>query len=270
MVGIFFEAERLQNGSAVRVAGYALGVVTKIELLPPDGDSVPPFAATIQLPSWIRSRIRHDSRIRLERPRPMGDPVVELTPGTPESPIVQPGDTLYARPPLRTATIVELAGELRGAIDSLLADERVLRERSRPLAARRARLERELTAIHGDLLAFEQKLRVSPLAEFLADTTSRATLVRIGAQAGEIGELARARSATLSDTLYRPVLESIAGRATALHEEIGRLRELLEAPLGFPTRWEEDPALRNAIEVTRARLDSLIELTRRKPWRYFF
>jgi ABC-type transporter Mla subunit MlaD len=270
IVGIFFETPRLRIGSTVRIAGYPVGEVTRIELLPPDGDTIPPFAATLRVPVRLRTELRRDSRIRLQRLRFMGEPVVELTPGTIAAPILQQGDTLRAQPPIRTATLVEMAGALQSAIDSLLADEAVLRRRAESLAPLAARLRSDLAGARAEFQAFERQLRAGPLPDFLEDTTWRRTLRELAARATEIETLARARVATFSDTLQRPALESLARRAGALRAEIDALRALLESPLGFPRRWEEDPALRNAIEATLARLDSLIEISRRKPWRYFF
>ncbi len=270
IVGLFFEAPRLRIGSKVWVAGYPVGEVTRIELLPPTGDSIPPFAATLVLPVRLRSEIRRDSKIRLTRQRLMGEPVVDLTPGTLSAPVLQPGDTLRAPPPLRTAALIEMVGTLRGAIDSLTAEEQALLRRSRPLTSLAAPIMRDLAGIRAELLAFDRRLRAGPLPEFLADTSWRAALDRIVGQVREIDESIRARAATLNDSLYRAEFEQLARRARALQREIDELRALLEEPRGFPGRLEEDPALRNAIATTRAQLDSLIELTRRKPWRYFF
>lgn len=271
IVGIFYEAPRLRAGSPVRIAGYPVGQVTRIELLPPSRDSIPPFAATLLLPTRLQDELRRDSRIRLQRQRLMGESVVELTPGTPASPILRPGDTLYALPPLRTADLKVMASRVQSSIDTLLAEEAALRERARPLTAVAKRLHLDLIAARAELQQFERAVRTGPLATFLADSsTTRMALERVAALAGEIADQARSRAATLGEAQYRPALESLARRADELGEEIGLLRRLLEEPRGFPGRWEEDPALRNAIAETRAKLDSLIELTRRKPWRYFF
>jgi hypothetical protein len=270
IVGVFFEAPRLRSGTPVRVAGFSVGEVTRIELLPPDGESIPPFAATLRLPARLRSEIRRDSRIRLQRQRLMGESVVEVTPGTAASPILQPGDTLHARPPIQTATLVAMAGALQAGLDSLLVEEQVLRERTRPLASVEERLAPALVGIRAEFREFNRQLRAGPLPEFLADTTWHAALDRIGSLVTRISELAHARAATVSDTLLRPDVDSFARRTAALQQQIAALKALLEEPRGFPGRLEEDPALRNAIAATRAALDSLIEVTRRKPWRYFF
>lgn len=270
IVGVFFEAPRLRVGSPVRVAGYRVGEVTRIELLPPGGESIPPFAATLRLPTQVQAKLRRDSRIRLQRQRLMGEPVVEVTPGTVDSPILRPGDTLRASPPFRAVDLVTMASALRGSLDTLLAEEATLRERAEPLAEVAKRLHSDLSAARAEFLRFEHELRTGPLTAFLQDTTERAALERVAAAAGEIAELARARAATVSEADYRAALEGLAQRATALGTEVRHLRALLEEPRGFPGRWEQDPALRNAITATQVQLDSLIEFARRMPWRFFF
>jgi phospholipid/cholesterol/gamma-HCH transport system substrate-binding protein len=270
IVGIFYEAPRLREGSPVRVAGYQVGQVTRIELLPPGGESIPPFAATLQLPTRIRDELRRDSRIRLQRQQYMGESLVELTPGTITSPVLQPWDTLYAEPPLEAAGLVTRARVIRNSIDTLLQEEETLRARTQPLGAIAHRLRAELGSARDEFRRFERDFDTGPLPAFLRDSTERRALERVADLAGEIADLARARLATLEEAGYRPALESLAHRAEMLREEVVRLRALLEEPRGFPGRWERDPALREAVERTRAHLDSLIELTRRKPWRYFF
>lgn len=270
IVGVFYEAPRLRVGSPVRVAGYPAGQVTRIELLPPGAEEVPPFAATLQLPTRLQAEVRRDSRIRLQRQRLMGEPLVELTPGTAVSPILQPGDTLRAEPPLRASELMAMARAVRRSIDTLMEEEKVLRARSRPLIPDAERLRAGLNEVRGEFQRFERDLREGPLTAFLQDSTDRETLRRAAMLAGEIADLARARAATPDEARFGPIFESIVRRAAALEEEVERLRALLEEPRGFPGRWERDPALREAIAATRAHLDSLIEVTRRRPWRYFF
>jgi hypothetical protein len=74
----------------------------------------------------------------------------------------------------------------------------------------------------------------------------------------------------LSDTLARSALDELGRQVAALAGAMNEFRAILEEPRGFPVRWEEDPAIRNAIEGVRARVDSLIDFTRHHPWRFFF
>lgn len=270
IVGIFFETPRLRTGSPVWVAGHAVGVVTRIELLPPSGDSIPPFAATLQLPTYVRPEIRRDSRLQLRKPRPMSDPVVDLVPGSPASPVLQPGDTLRAQPPIRTEALIARGREVRREIDSLFTEGAMLRGQTQRPAALARSIAAELTSAHTEFLALAERIEAGPLPEFLADTTWRRSLERLAGLAMEIDSLAHARVAVLSDTLYRSALESLARQAGALQSEVAEIRAILNEPRGFPGRWERDPALRDALEATRAHLDALIEFTRRHPWRFFF
>lgn len=270
IVGIFYEAPRLRVGSVVRLAGYPVGEVTRIELLPPNHESIPPFAATLRIPTRFRGEIRRDSGIRLVRQRLLGEPVVELRPGTLGSLVLQPGDTLRARPPIRPATLAAMASAARASFDTLVAEGQVLRAEFQATAELRERIRVNLERAQVELMAFERQLEEGPLAEFLADSAWRLSLARIERELGAIADAARARARTVRDAEYGAALAELIRRAEEVADRIAALRALLNATSGFPWRWEADPALRQAIATTRAHLDSLIEVTRRKPWRYFF
>jgi ABC-type transporter Mla subunit MlaD len=270
IVGIFFEAPRLRVGSPVWIAGHPAGVVTRIELLPPTEDSIPPFAATLQIVSRLQPEIRRDSRIRLQQQRFMGEPVVDLMPGSPRAPILQPGDTLRATPPPRSAALVARGRALSDQIDSLFAEGAMLREKTRRSASFVGEIETELERVRTDFRALTDQFGTGPLPDFLADEGWRRALERIGRSAGEIDSLARARMLVLTDTLARSALDDLSRQVAELTGAIAELRATLEEPRGFPARWEEDPAIRNAIEGVRVRVDALIDFARHHPWRFFF
>jgi hypothetical protein len=269
IVGVFPEAPRLRTGSEVWLAGYRVGEVSRIESLPLQHDSTALFAASLSLPEWAREKVREDSRIELGRPHLLGEPVVEITPGTPSSPSLPPGETLFARPPISRERLRVQVITLRTAIDTLVAEGAALRPRLERPAREFEALSRELAQLGNQTRALSRELEASPLRAFLADTSWRAALRRIEGAAHEIGRLAAMRAAP-ADSLEREAVQRLALRAEELEREIDRLRTALGEPQGFIGRWERDPALREAVARVQAHLDSLIAVTKRKPWRYFF
>jgi len=270
IVGVFYEAPRLQVGSTVRLAGYPVGEVTRIELLPPGPGGSPPFAATLRLPARYREEIRADSRIRLTRQRLLSEPVVEIYPGTPTSPVLGPGDTLRALPPVRPGDVAARARAARAAFDTLFAAGRTLRAEVAATAAYRARLAAALEGVLTGVQELERSMRDGALAEFLEDPRWRGMLAQLEREVTALADVARERTRVLRGVEADTALAELVRRADRLAEQVGALRALLDAPLGFPQRWESDSALIEAIASTRAHLDSLIDVTRRRPWRYFF
>lgn len=270
IVVIFYEAPRLRGGSMVQLAGFRVGEVTKIEVLPPNDTMAAPFAATVRVPERVSAQLRRDSRARLRRNRPMGEPIVDLIPGTPYSPVLRPGETLYASPPVRAGELVALGKEVRSAIDSFFMEEKAIRGSVALLAERSDRIRREMMEISAAFARLESHLDDGPLPEFLADPGWRESLTRMGGLIDEIERLVRARAATVDETEALQSVEALELRIGEIRAAVARLGSLLEESGGFPGRWEYDPALREAIAATRAQLDSLIEITRRRPWRYFF
>lgn len=271
IVAVFHEAPRLHVGSMVRLAGYPAGSVVRIELLPPGTlEETPPFAATLRIDTRHRELIRRDSELRLVRQRLMSAPIVELYPGTTESPILRPGDTLRAPPPIRPRSLIATARTVRASFDTLIAEGKSLRAEFEVMAEFRATAWEALEDLAAEFGVLERGLADGPLGEFLAEPGWRQSLQRIEAEATAIAELARERVGVVRGPELGAALEEFARRADETARRVAELRELLDAPLGFPKRWEEDNAIREAAAAARAHLDSLIEVTRRRPWRYFF
>lgn len=270
IVGVFYEAPRLQVGSTVRLAGYPVGEVTRIELLPPGPEEVPPFAATLRLPIRYREEIRTDSRIRLTRQRLLSEPVVEIYPGTLTSPILPPGDTLRALPPIHPGDVAAMARTVRASFDTLLGEGKALRTELQTTAAYRERLRAALEGARARVRELERTVQEGPLTSFLDDPRWRRSLAKLELDVATIVDAARERARTARGAETDAALTELVSRAERLTAQIRALQALLDAPLGFPERWESDPAIREAITSTRAHLDSLIEITKRRPWRYFF
>ncbi|CAN5346419.1 MlaD family protein [soil metagenome] len=88
------DANGLKAGGSVMVAGQLAGSVTRIEFLPVDADTTRNLKLTLAIDEGIREQIRRDSRGKLRTLGLLGDKVFDITPGTPKSRALAPGDTV--------------------------------------------------------------------------------------------------------------------------------------------------------------------------------
>jgi phospholipid/cholesterol/gamma-HCH transport system substrate-binding protein len=123
----FDEVAGLIEGATVRLAGVQIGRVTSVVLPPKPGSKV---RVTMTVARRFHERIRENSEARIATQGLLGDKIVDITPGTLDSPPVRPGATIAAQDPqemsrmfaegARTLQAVsELATTLRAAADRL-------------------------------------------------------------------------------------------------------------------------------------------------------
>lgn len=106
----FTEVAGLQEGATVRLAGVQIGRVTGVNLPGQPGGKV---RVDLTITRRYADRIRRDSTARVETQGLLGDKIVEITVGTAEAPIVQPGETLASRDPTDFGQVV------RGSADTI-------------------------------------------------------------------------------------------------------------------------------------------------------
>jgi phospholipid/cholesterol/gamma-HCH transport system substrate-binding protein len=88
------DANGLKEGGSVMVAGQLAGVVKKIDFLPVDADTTRNLKLTLAIDEGVREQIRRDSRGKLRTLGLLGDKVFDITPGTPRTQPLVPGDTV--------------------------------------------------------------------------------------------------------------------------------------------------------------------------------
>jgi len=87
-------ANGLREGGSVTLAGQLVGTVKKIEFLPVDYDTTRNLRVTASVDRRLREQIRGNSEARLRTMGLLGDKVLDISPGTPRFPVLEPGDTL--------------------------------------------------------------------------------------------------------------------------------------------------------------------------------
>lgn len=116
----------LQTGAPVTLSGVRIGAVESIHF-PSD-----PYADYVVVAMWIersaRDRVRTDSVAQIRTVGLLGDKYIELTPGSPTSPPVEPGGLLAARNPIDYESLFQRKGT-----DDLIANMMAIAQSVRTL-----------------------------------------------------------------------------------------------------------------------------------------
>jgi phospholipid/cholesterol/gamma-HCH transport system substrate-binding protein len=123
LIAEFVEVGGLIDGATVRLAGVQIGRVTDVTLPPQPGGKV---RVTLTIARRFSDRIRRDSEARIVTQGLLGDKLVEITIGSPDSPPLRPGEHLTAREPFETGRILAEAGDALGEIKRLAGSLNVL------------------------------------------------------------------------------------------------------------------------------------------------
>jgi phospholipid/cholesterol/gamma-HCH transport system substrate-binding protein len=118
------DANGLKEGGSVMVAGQLAGVVKKIDFLPVDADTTRNLKLTLAIDEDVREQIRRDSKGKLRTLGLLGDKVFDITPGTPRTKALAPGDTVTTMVALDYEAIIAQAS---GAVTDMVALTRDLR-----------------------------------------------------------------------------------------------------------------------------------------------
>lgn len=263
------EAPQVRAGTPVTVAGLEAGRVARVALTPVDGDSAANAALTLELESTVRSQVRHDSQVRLRRRRLIGEPVIDVIPGSPSAAALHAGDTLRAGLRPRPDDALALARDLIPALDSLRRSAADLAAAWRATQPSAARLGERAAAVQAELRVLARAYRAGPLSHWLPQEEWRAALDRTRAAAAAIRRLFR-NGGRPDGAAPGPDLARLAASAEALAAEFARLEAALASPAALPTHASRDTALADALRAARVELDSLIAETRRNPLRFFF
>jgi phospholipid/cholesterol/gamma-HCH transport system substrate-binding protein len=126
LIAEFTEVGGLIEGATVRLAGVQIGRVTRVTLPPEPGGKV---RVTLTIAQRFSDRIRRDSEARIVTQGLLGDKLVEITIGSPDSPPLKRGDHLTAREPFEMGQVLAEAGEALASIKRLAGTLNVAMER---------------------------------------------------------------------------------------------------------------------------------------------
>lgn len=267
----------LTPGAAVQLAGQNVGQVEHIDWIPPEQRARTQSPAAVAI--WlainrdVTEQIRADSRAHLRTQGLLGDRVVDISPGSPDTRVLQSGDTLLSTAPMDYQEILENAS---GAVTSLTALTRRLEELTRGLLAGEGSLGqlvtdetlyRRLTGLSAELESFLARSGdgEGTLGQLMTDRRLYDRLVALTASLDSVTAQVAGGEGTLGrlvtdDSLYAD-LRSVAVRSDSL------LRRL-ETGKGSAGRLMSDDALYEQLLKTLTDFNALLADVRDRPKRY--
>lgn len=117
LVAEFTEVGGLIEGATVRLAGVQIGRVTNVALAPQAGGKV---RVTLTIARRFSDRIRQNSEARIVTQGLLGDKLVEITMGMPDSRPLEPGSTLQTREPFEVGRMFAEGTDALSAINTLV------------------------------------------------------------------------------------------------------------------------------------------------------
>jgi phospholipid/cholesterol/gamma-HCH transport system substrate-binding protein len=120
------DANGLRVGGAVTVAGQLAGTVKSIDFLPVDVDTTRNLKLTLAINEAVKEQIRRDSKGKLRSMGLLGDKAFDITPGTPKSRVLQPGDTITVMPSLDYEAVIAQASSAVTDMVALTRDMRAI------------------------------------------------------------------------------------------------------------------------------------------------
>lgn len=238
----FGEVGGLADGATVRLAGVQIGRVTGVHLPAQPGGKV---RVDLNITKRYADRIRRDSVARIETQGLLGDKLVEITVGTVQAPVVQPGETLAARDPTDVAQVISggaetaknvaaVAESLRGTLDRfnkarVMEDIAATTGSARRATEQLARITTEVEKGRGwaHALVYEEPVALRRLNELLA--TTQGFLDRVERGEGAVGVLTSPKSAEAARKFVR-AMDRIGQLAERSGNEDGLLPALLFDP----------------------------------------
>jgi ABC-type transporter Mla subunit MlaD len=265
-------AAGLREGALVWIAGQTVGEVEHIEVRPPGSDSLARVLVRIEVERRHREHVRADSEARVTSFRIIGDPVLDISPGHPALPGIEPGDTLRLRSQGTPAAAMQRAASLQASLRELLAESRQVSTHARSRSAQAQRLARQLATSARELRALTLSVQEGPLNTF-SDPQFQAIMASLSGTVRELRQSfaqasQRARAAQADAA---PALTRLAARADTISAALTQLQLAIEAGGGgLLVRAQTDSAIVKALHGAQAQLDSLAAETRRNPLRFWF
>lgn len=231
VVTLMPSANGLLEGASVRLAGQDVGKVSSIEFIPVAERTSPDrvLEITLAINRTVREQIREDSEARIRTQGLLGDKIIDITPGSPEAAILEPGDTLPSATAIDYEQMLASASEV---VDDLAAMLSNLRSIADSLLAGRGTAGQLLM----DTVLYSQLVRTSREMNSFLET--------MAAGEGALTQLAR------DDAVYRDLKSVISG--------LDSLTSVLVAGDGTLSHLLTDDTLYQRLTAASTRADSLL------------
>ena len=266
-------ANGLRQGGSVTLAGQLVGTVKEIEFLPVDRDTSRNLRVVARIDRSLREQIRRDSEARLRTMGLLGDKVLDISPGTPDFPVLEQGDTIRVATALDYEAVLAKAA---GAVDDVVLLSQDLRAITNGLARGQGTMGQLLTnrAMYDQLTSAMARANAlfanlqnpnGTLGRMLNDPTLYnrltntvasldSTLTAVNSSQGSLGRLLR-------DTTLYANLSGIAQGADSL-------MSMLTNEQGTLGRMMTDQSLYDQLNKLTSDLSAVLADVRRDPRRY--
>lgn len=117
LVVLFKYADGISKGSPVWYSGMEVGEVIKVAMAPGEEDRI---ALSLRLDPQVR--VRKDSKAYIRSLGMMGAKYVEISPGTPQAPELQPGEVLEGQTPVSMSEILETGQRIASGLEETLGE----------------------------------------------------------------------------------------------------------------------------------------------------
>ncbi|HSJ65461.1 MAG TPA: MlaD family protein [Gemmatimonadaceae bacterium] len=273
LVAFLPNANGLQQGGAVTVAGQLAGRIEEIEFLPVDGDTSRNLRVRLSVATDLQPQIREDSRAKIRTAGLLGDKTLDISVGTPRFSILQPGDTIETSPSLDYEQVIAQASGAVGDLVQLTADMRqitggmVRGEGTMGQLLTNRSMYDQLTQMLTETDALLRRLQApgGTFGRLLDDPTLYNRLTGTLASLDSAVLLLSSRDGTLgrlvgSDSLYRQLEGTVAAADSVL--------TLLHSGNGFASRMLTDQQLYDRLNKTVTDLAAILEDIRANPQKY--
>lgn len=273
LVTFLGNANGLQNGGSVTVAGQLAGVVKDIELLPPTGDTTRHLRVVMELDDAVRPQVREDSRVKLKSLGLLGDKILDISPGSPRSAVLQPGDTVPSVPTTdyeavmeqasgAVADLVQLTHDLRAITGGIARGEGTMGQ----LITNRTLYDQLTTSLTqlNTLLAKMQR-PTGTFGRLMDDPTLYDHLNGATAQLDTVLRQMHSGQGTLGRLLYDDTLYT---RMVGTTTEADSLLRLMTTGNGFAARMLTDQSMYDKLDKALTDLNAILADLRKNPQRY--
>lgn len=268
VVIIMPSAAGLREGTPVWIAGNQVGKVTTIAFRPVQSDSIASIAVTVELPAEHQWMVRTDSRVRLTTQRAIGDPLIDIAPGSRNAAMIGEYDTLYALPRPSIAEAMSNIKIIRVMLDSLMRDGEALV----PMALDR---QRQFTRVTDRLSVVQRELRVLTSSfssadgslRLLSDPGLRQSFTHLSTTSRQLSVSFSQAAARFTDPPMKSAFTALQTRAAAISAQIDSLNTVMAN--GSLPRFARDSAIMKALHRAQLELDSLMAVTKRNPLRFW-
>ncbi len=120
----FDRTPHLRVGTPVRILGVEAGRLDAIELVGPEGDRSAHVVLHAHVDPQLLRVVHTDGLAIVTRPTPLGEPSIDISPGSPDAPRLAPGGTLRGQRLARGEELAALGNSALGKVRSLIAEAR--------------------------------------------------------------------------------------------------------------------------------------------------